>query len=155
MMIELDRGWAHLIFPYRVCMGTSRFFLSMQIRWHTQWSPLYIFCVYFTWRWPLIGAETCKLVHNKIEHRNIVAYGGFKNNISGYTRNRMQNPTIKSVSCWIFQSLLHHTRFNHLTLPSIIVAQVCCACTIQNTTGRTANTSAHICQPIYKLVVPV
>jgi hypothetical protein len=29
-----------------------------------------------------------------IEHRNIVAYGGFKKSISGYTRNRMQNPTI-------------------------------------------------------------
>jgi hypothetical protein len=34
-------------------------------------------------------------VHNKIEHKNIVAYGGFKKSISGYTRNRMQNPTIK------------------------------------------------------------
>jgi hypothetical protein len=34
---------------------------------------------------------------HKIEHRNIVAYGGFKKSISGYTRNRMQNPTIKSV----------------------------------------------------------
>jgi hypothetical protein len=44
---------------------------------------IYIYCVYFTWRWPPIGAETCcKLVHNKIEHRNIVAYGGFKKNIS-------------------------------------------------------------------------
>jgi hypothetical protein len=29
------------------------------------------------------GAETCsKLVHNKTEHRNIVAYGGFKKNIN-------------------------------------------------------------------------
>jgi hypothetical protein len=36
-------------------------------------------------------------VQNKIEHRNIVAYGGIKKNISGYTRNRMQNPTIKIV----------------------------------------------------------
>jgi hypothetical protein len=32
---------------------------------------------------------------DKIEHKNIVAYGGFKKSISGYTRNRMQNPTIK------------------------------------------------------------
>jgi hypothetical protein len=38
------------------------------------------------------------IVHNKIEHRNIVAYGGFKKSISGYTRNRMQNPTIKFVN---------------------------------------------------------
>jgi hypothetical protein len=33
---------------------------------------------------------------NKIEHRNTVAYGGFKKSISGYTRNRLQNPTIKT-----------------------------------------------------------
>jgi hypothetical protein len=26
MMIEPDRGCAHLIFPYGVCMGTLRFF---------------------------------------------------------------------------------------------------------------------------------
>jgi hypothetical protein len=31
MTIELDRGCAHLIFPYGVCMGTLRFFLSMLI----------------------------------------------------------------------------------------------------------------------------
>jgi hypothetical protein len=30
MMINLDRGCAHLIFPYGVCMGTLRF-LSMLI----------------------------------------------------------------------------------------------------------------------------
>jgi hypothetical protein len=35
------------------------------------------------------------IVHNKIEHKYIVAYGGFKKSISGYTRDRMQNPTIK------------------------------------------------------------
>jgi hypothetical protein len=31
----------------------------------------------------------------QIENRNIVAYGGFKEGVSGYTRNRMQNTTIK------------------------------------------------------------
>jgi hypothetical protein len=36
-----------------------------------------------------------EVVQNKIERKNIVAYGGFKKSISGYTRNRMQNPTIK------------------------------------------------------------
>jgi hypothetical protein len=30
-----------------------------------------------------------------IKTKNIVAYGGFKKNISEYTRNRMLNPTIK------------------------------------------------------------
>jgi hypothetical protein len=46
---------------------------------------LNIFFVHFTRRWPPIGAETCsKLVHNKIEHRNIVAYGGFKKSIIKY-----------------------------------------------------------------------
>jgi hypothetical protein len=59
MMIELDRGCAHLIFPSSVLYGcVAVFFLSM-----------------------LIG--------------HLVAYGGFKKTISGYTRNRMQNPTIK------------------------------------------------------------
>jgi hypothetical protein len=37
-----------------------------------------------------------------MEHKNIVAYGGFKKSISGYTRNRMQNPTIN------FRGAYHH-----------------------------------------------
>jgi hypothetical protein len=32
-----------------------------------------------------------------IEQRNTVAYGGFKKSISGYTRNRVQNPTVKII----------------------------------------------------------
>jgi hypothetical protein len=58
-------------------------------------------------------------VHNKIEHRNIVAYGGFKKSISGYTRNRMQNPTIKSVRT----SDLPRARYvsRRLVLPDLII----------------------------------
>jgi hypothetical protein len=29
MMIELDRGCAHLIYPYGVCMGTLRFLSTL------------------------------------------------------------------------------------------------------------------------------
>jgi hypothetical protein len=51
-------------------------------------------------------------VDNKIEDRNIVAYGGFKKSISGYTCNRMQNPTIKFLNAiWKSQILQSGGRF--------------------------------------------
>jgi hypothetical protein len=33
--------------------------------------------------------------HLQVKCKNTAAYGGFKKSISGYTHNRMQNPTIK------------------------------------------------------------
>jgi hypothetical protein len=44
-------------------------------------------------------------VHNKIEYKNIVAYGSFKRSISRYTRNRMHNPTIKFVNANLAYSI--------------------------------------------------
>jgi hypothetical protein len=56
---------------------------------------LQVKCTQNILRWPLCMSTDPLSQLYKIEHRNIVAYGGFKKSISGYTRNRMQNPTIK------------------------------------------------------------
>jgi hypothetical protein len=54
-------------------------------------------------RWPssskmytkyILGWPLC-MSTDPLSQLYIVAYGGFKESISGYTRNRMQNPTIK------------------------------------------------------------
>jgi hypothetical protein len=56
------------------------------------------------------GPKHVIVVHNKIDHeKHLFAYGGFNKSISGYTRNRMHNPTIK------FKPAFHKSKSSNLS----------------------------------------
>jgi hypothetical protein len=61
-----------------------------------------IFYVHITWRWPPIGAETCsKQCTIKSSTKTLLRPVVLRKSIIAYTRNRMQNPTIKFLNLFI------------------------------------------------------
>jgi hypothetical protein len=83
----------------RACHCSSNRVLEINTAVHIHSSHLSIFYVHVIWRWPLIRAETCsKLCTIKSSTKTLLRMVVLRKSICGDMRNRMQNPTIKSVS---------------------------------------------------------